>query len=896
MKKRTTELALLAGGALACLGGRGAAAAESLPKPDPGFRGKVDVSRDNSQPAWPEGVKAPKGAPNVVVVLLDDVGFSAASTFGGAVATPELDRLASAGLRYNTFHCNALCSPTRAALLTGRNNHQVGFGSVADNASGFPGYNSFLKRNAVTVAEVLRQNGYSTAAFGKWHNTPQWEISPVGPFDRWPTGLGFEYFYGFMAGADSQWEPRLWRNTLPVEPPATPVQGYHVTTDLTNDAIRWLHQHDALAPEKPFFLYFAPGATHSPHHAPQEWVDRYRGKFDQGWDRLREETFARQKQLGVIPANAELTPRPKELPAWDSLTAEQQRLLARQAEAFAGFMAHTDFEVGRLFRAIEEEGQADNTLVLYIVGDNGASAEGGLEGSYVGAAEGGPQGVEEGLKRLDDPSGELFTNNYASAWAWATNTPFQWTKQVASHLGGTRNPLIVSWPAGIKDTGGVRSQFHHVNDIAPTIYEAAGITFPDTVNGVKQLPLEGKSLVYSFTDPQAPGTHTTQYFEMVGNRGIYKDGWWAGARHLLPWKRDAWETAQIGQHPWELYNLNEDYSQAHDLAAEQPKKLQELVALFDSEAQRNNVYPLVPRRVKGPSPADGKSVFTYREGVTRIPARVAPDVSGKAHTITAHILVPEKGAEGVIIAEGGRFGGFTIYVKDGRVVYENNASGLQRDRIVSREKLPTGKVRVAFDYTADSAPAAGRRVKSGTGRLSVNGSEVGEVRTAIYWGYSNETLDLGSDLGSPVSKEYASPFAFNGKVEKVEVVTPPITQERRKVMTDQVELPRVYLSWLTPSYYKPGDAEADVAAHILGGGKASRLYKALVYEQKIAQSVEAAQQQEITHRRALQGIELEHLQGENAERLTFLRGMQTLEVDLTRYLVAQYQHPDRWPT
>lgn len=778
MKDGLKKVSLLTGGALAWLGSQHAVAGESLPKPLEPFTGKVDVSRDASVPAWPGSVKAPKGAPNIVLVLLDDTGFSAASTFGGAIETPELDRLAAAGLRYNSFQVNALCSPTRAALLTGRNNHQVGFGSVADNASGFPGYNSIWGKDVVSIADVLRRNGYSTAAFGKWHNTPQWEISPVGPFDRWPTGLGFEYFYGFMAGADSQWQPRLWRNTVPVEPPSTPNQGYHVTTDLSNDAITWLHQHDAVAPDKPFFLYYAAGATHSPHHAPQEWVDRYKGRFDQGWDRLREETFQRQKKLGVIPATAELTARPKELPAWDSLSAEQQKLLAKQAEVFAGFLAHTDYEIGRVLHAIEEEGQADNTLVLYIVGDNGASAEGGLDGSYVGAAEGGFKGVEERVQRVDDPGGELFTNNYASAWAWATNTPFQWTKQVASHLGGTRNPLLVSWPAGVKDRGGVRGQFHHINDIAPTIYDVTGITFPDTVDGVRQLPLEGTSMRYSFDNPAAPTTHTTQYFEMVGNRGIYKDGWWAGARHLLPWNRAAWETAEIGQHPWELYNLNADYSQAHDLAAQNPEKLKELVALFDSEAERNKVYPLIPRRGKQPSPADGRTLFTYREGATRIPVRVAPNLTGRSHTLTADIQVPAGGAEGVIFAEGGRLGGLTLYVQDGHVIFENNASGAIRDRIVSPAKLPVGKVRIALDYTADaSVPpavnASERKVKGGLGRLSINGIGAGEARYAIFWGYSNETLDLGSDTGSPVSKGYQSPFPFSGRVDKVTIQLKP---------------------------------------------------------------------------------------------------------------------------
>jgi arylsulfatase len=772
MKQGITKIALLAGGALACLGGRDAHAGDPAPQPEPGFKGKIDVSRDKSVSAWPEAAKAPKGAPNVVLILLDDVGFGAASTFGGAAATPELDKLAARGLRYNTFHVNSLCSPTRAALLTGRNNHQVGFGTVADNASGFPGYNAVWNKNTVSVAELLRRNGYSTAAFGKWHNTPTSEISPVGPFDHWPTSLGFEYYYGFMAGADSQWEPRLYRTTLAVEPSTTPAQGYHVTSDLANDAIRWLHQHDAVAPDKPFFLYFATGATHTPHHAPQEWIDKYKGKFDQGWDKLREETFARQKQLGVIPANAELTTRPAELPAWDSLDADQKKLLARQAEVAAGFLAHTDFEVGRVLKAIEDEGQADTTLVFYIVGDNGASAEGGLSGIDGRTAEGKQQSVAERLKHVNDLGGELFNNHYAAAWAWANNTPFQWTKQVASHLGGTRNPLIVSWPAKIKEKGGLRSQFQHVNDIAPTIYEVAGINFPEVVDGVRQVPLEGSSLAYTFDNPDAPGTHTTQYFEMVGNRGIYKGGWWAGARHMLPWKRDAWDTTGIGQHPWELYNLNEDYSQAHDLAGTYPEKLKELQQLFDQEARRNNVYPLIPYREQRPTPADGKNSFTYREGVNRVPTRIAPDLSARSHTISADLEVPDSGAEGVIIAEGGRFGGFSLYVRNGRVIYENNAFGAAHEKIVSAEPLPAGKVRIIFDYTVESVVTrdlpAGRSVSSGSGLLTINGRPAGAAKFARFGGFS-ETLDVGSDLGTPVSNDYATPYAFTGRVEKVNI-------------------------------------------------------------------------------------------------------------------------------
>lgn len=769
---------LAVGGAVVWLGahGAGALAAEVLPKEPAPFKGKIHADRDKAVADWPQGVKAPPGAPNVVLVLLDDVGFGASSTFGGPAQTPELDKLADGGLRYNQFHVTGLCSPTRAALLSGRNHHQVGFGTVADIGSGYPGYNAVWKKNHASIATVLKGNGYSTAAFGKWHNTSPWEISPAGPFDRWPTGLGFEYFYGFLGGADNQWEPRLYRNTVAVEPRKTPAEGYHLTTDLADDAVKWLHQHDAVAPEKPFFLYFAPGATHSPHHVPKEWIAKYQGKFDQGWDKLREETFDRQKKAGIIPANAELTPRPKELPAWDSLSRDQKTVLARQAEVWAAFLAHTDQEVGRVVQAIKDEGKGDNTLVLYIVGDNGGEAAGGLDGQDLKAEDGSQvTDAQTRLKRLDDLGGEAFNNLYAGAWAWATNTPFQWSKQVASHLGGARDPLVVSWPARIKDKGGLRSQFHHVNDIAPTIYEAAGITFPEIVDGVKQAPLEGKSLAYSFDNAKAPSNHHVQYFEMVGNRGIYKDGWWAGARHLLPWRAmGSYNNAPIGQHPWELYNLNEDYSQAHDLAEKNPAKLKELVTLFDAEAKRNNVYPLVPQRTRLPSPADGKTVFTYREGAERIPLKVSPDLTLGSHTITADIQTPATGADGVIVAEGGRFGGFSLYVKDGRLVYDNNAFNTSHSRIVASEPLPVGKIQVAFEFIADPKPVKldpypGRSVISGTGRLLVNGSPVGEGRFPYFGGFTYESLDVGSDLGSPVATDYASPSRFTGTVEKVTI-------------------------------------------------------------------------------------------------------------------------------
>ena len=751
----------------------GAAAQEALPKPPSRFAGKIDVSRENSTPDWPRLVKAPPGAPNVVLILLDDVGFGATSVFGGAIDTPQLDRLANSGLRYNRFHVNAMCSPTRGALLTGRNNHQVGFGPITEMASGYPGYNSVWNREYASIAEVLRLNGYSTAAFGKWHNTPVWEVSPAGPFDRWPTSLGFEYFYGFMQAATSQWEPSLYRGTVAVEPPAKPEQGYHLTTDLANDAIRWLHQHDAVAPDKPFFVYFATGGTHSPHHVPQEWIDRFKGRFDEGWDKLREATFARQKSLGVIPAGAGITPRPAELPAWDSLSPDAKKLFARQMEVYAGFLAHTDYEVGRVLDAIREEGQADNTLVLYIPGDNGATMEAGLIGSDSRTPKGVPDDVETQLSRAGKLGGPELNNIYAAGWAWAVNAPFPWAKQVASHLGGIRDPLIVSWPARIKERG-IRSQFHHIVDIAPTIYEAAGIKAPEVVNGVKQAPLEGNSLIYSFDRPEAPSPHRVQYFELVGNRGIYKDGWFAGRRFLLPWemgRAEKWAES-IDQHPWELYNLNADYSQVHNLANQNPGKLKELVTLFDSEARRNNVYPIAPLRLPQPSPAAGRTSFVYREGVTRLPLRVVPSLAGRAHVITADIDVPATGAEGVIVAEGGRWGGFSLYVKDGRLTYENNSLGRTHEKLVSSEPLPSGRVTIVFEFTplggqSPKGVTPGGSIAPGHGRLSVNGRPAGELDFAWFGGFGGETFDVGSDLGSPVSADYATPFSFTGKVETV---------------------------------------------------------------------------------------------------------------------------------
>ncbi|HEY8064994.1 MAG TPA: arylsulfatase [Methylosinus sp.] len=753
----------------------GVRAEEVLPRPEPTPAVIVDPSRDAAPPAWLPPVVAKAGAPNVVLVLLDDAGFGATSTFGGPAKTPELDRLAARGLKYNAFHVSALCSPTRAALLSGRTDHQIGFGSVADGATGYPGYNAHWPRSAASLARVLRDNGYSTAAFGKWHNTPYDEISPVGPFDRWPTGLGFEYFYGFLAGYDSQYAPRLYRNTTPADPPRAGEPGYHLTTDLVDDAVKWVHAHDAVAPAKPFLLYFAPGATHWPHQVPKEWIAKYAGAFDKGWDRLREETFARQKALGVIPANAELTPRPAELPAWDALSGDQKKLFARQMEVYAAFMEQTDFEIGRLLKSLEKDGIADNTLVLYIAGDNGGSGEGGVDGRDVIAVDGTAPSPADRLKRADELGEEIFDNHYAAAWAWASSTPFQWTKQVASHLGGTRDPLIVSWPAKIKARGELRTQFQHITDIAPTIYELAGVTPPDRVDGVAQTPLEGRSFAASFYDAKAPSSHGRQVFETSGNRAIYQDGWWAGARHVAPWSATRGADLAIGQHPWELYDLRADFSQAHDLAAEKPEKVKELAALFDREAARTQIYPLLPARGNLPSPADGRVVFDYRPGADHIPQRIGPKFNRRAHSIVADVNLPTE-PEGVIFADGGDYGGFSIYVKDGKLVYLAKAWGNVAGKIVSTGKLPVGAARIGVEFIPDAAKPPPVRtsfeprvVFAGKIILSVNGAKVAEGRIGNLQLSYNETLDVGLDSGAPVSPDYAAPFAFNGQIDTVHV-------------------------------------------------------------------------------------------------------------------------------
>jgi arylsulfatase A-like enzyme len=759
----------------------GSVAQDSQPKADSTFAGHIDIDVRKSTPSWPKPVTAPSGAPNIVLILIDDVGFSTTSTFGGPVDTPVFTQLAANGLRYNEFHVNALCSPSRAALLSGRNAHQVGFGTVAELGAGYPGYNTLWPKNSASVAEVLKENGYSTAAFGKWHNTPAWQVSPAGPFDRWPTGLGFEHFYGFLSGADNQYYPRIYRDTTAVEPPSTPEDGYHFTDDITNEAIHWLHQHDAAAGDKPFFLYFATGATHSPHQVPKEWVEKYKGKFDQGWDKLRDENYEREKQLGVIPANAKDTPRPEGLPAWDSLSADEKKLVAHEAEVYAGYAAQTDYQVGKLLQAVKDEGKSDNTIVLWIFGDNGGSAQGGPLGTDAHNVNGDPKSLEDRIATEDELGSDAYMNHFAASWAWALTAPFQGTKEDASHLGGSRDPLIVSWPARIKQVGGLRSQFSHLNDIAPTLYEAAGITPPKSVDGVLQTPLEGSSLVYTFDHPDEPSHHHIQYFAMSGNRAIYKDGWWAGDRLRYTWEPNgiAGGEAEVPKdydiHPWELYNLNEDYSQANDLAAKYPEKLKELQQLFDQEAKRNHVYPLLPAYGSLPSEQEhGKTTFVYREGVERLTRHVAAPLGGKAYTLTADVDIPQNGADGVIVAQGGKYGGFSLFVKDNHVVYEINAFGNRAGRIISTDPLPVGKTRIVVSLTRDkldqNANAASFKInkaRPGAATLQINGKSEGSAQFTNVNGGGGETLDVGSDLGSAVSPDYQSPSRFTGKIETV---------------------------------------------------------------------------------------------------------------------------------
>jgi len=724
-------------------------------------------------PQWPTPVHAPAGAPNVLVILLDDAGFADSSTFGGLIQTPELDRLASQGVRYSNFNTAALCSPSRAALLTGRNHHRAGFGLISQLAAGLPGYNSVWQRDTASVAEVLRRNGFSTAAFGKWHNTPLWELGPTGPFDRWPTGLGFEYFYGSMAGMDSQWEPgALYRNTTPVEAPASAAEGYQLTADIADEAIRWMNTHASVAGSKPYFLYFAPSGPHMPHQAPRDWIERYRGRFDRGWDVLRQEIFERQRRLGVIPANAELTPRPDSIAAWDTLSDDQKRLYARQMEVYAGYLAYTDYEVGRVVRAAQALPSGNNTLIFYIAGDNGPYMNGpDGEANYSYSAQGQIPLIDE----LGSPN--VSWNNYAGGWAWLGATPFRYWKFVASHFGGLRAPLVVSWPARMRALDRVRFQFAHVNDIAATIYEAAGVQFPRAVDGVRQEPLDGVSFAATFNDPNHTSQHRTQYFEILGNRAIYHDGWMASAAHFteLGYNSDTRGFNNFADDRWELFRVDQDFTQAHDLASQYPRRLAQLQRLFDREARANDVYPLaggVNFRRGAPSITQGQSVFVYHEGIPRLSAEAAPPLSGRSYRITASLIVPTHGARGVIASYGGRESGFALYVEDNHLIYENHIPSGARTLIRLGETLPTGNVVVGVEFVHEATRRnPGESVPTSTGviRLSVNARVVDERRLATVLDGFGRIFGVGRAYGGPVSTRFDPPFPFTGELREVRV-------------------------------------------------------------------------------------------------------------------------------
>jgi arylsulfatase len=753
---------------------------EILPIPDRPYTDLVTYDAKSPDTSFPsiEPLRPPAGAPNVLVILLDDVGFGASSAFGGPCSTPTAERLAGRGLKYNRFHTTALCAPTRQALLTGRNHHAVGMGGITEMATSAPGYNAIRPNTAAPLAETLKLNGYSTAQFGKCHEVPVWESSPMGPFRQWPTGSGFEYFYGFIGGETNQYYPAIYEGTTPVEPDSTPEEGYHFTEDMTDKAIDWVSQQKALMPDKPFFVYYAPGATHAPHQAPKEWTDKYRGAFDGGWDALREETLERQKSLGVVPSDAQLTERPDEIPAWDDMPDELKPVLARQMEVYAGFLEHTDHHIGRLIDTIEDLGVLDDTLVYYIIGDNGASAEGTVNGTFNELLTlNGLTGIETAefmAARIDDFGGPDAYNHYAVGWAHAMDTPYQWTKQVASHWGGTRNGTIVHWPNGIESTGEVRPHFHHVIDIAPTILEAAGLPEPVSVNGVQQMPLQGVSMTYSFDGQDIPDRHETQYFEMFANRGIYHQGWSAVTRHSTPWVMSS-ELPSFDDDVWELYGP-EDWTQAHDLSGEMPGKLHELQRLFLIEAVRYNVLPLDDRRVERfnadlagrPQLIRGTSQLLFR-GMGRLSENSVLNVKNKSHSVTAQVVVPDGEASGVIVAQGGAFGGWSLYASDGRPKYCYNFSGLRKFYVEGDTEIPAGEHQVRMEFAYDGGGLA----RGGTVTLYLDGEKAGEgrVEATVPMVFSgDETCDVGSESGTTVSDDYsARGNGFSGLVRWVQI-------------------------------------------------------------------------------------------------------------------------------
>ncbi|NGZ11342.1 MAG: arylsulfatase [Nitrospira sp. LK70] len=730
-----------------------------LPIPEPKLKPitELDARKATAPPRFE--VKAPVGAPNVLLIMLDDMGFGMSSAFGGPIHMPTVERLGNQGLRYSHFHTTALCSPTRAALLSGRNHHMNNMSGITEIATAFPGSTGSRPNNVAPLAEMLRLNGYSTGFFGKNHETAAWEVSPSGPTDRWPTRSGFDKFYGFIGGEANQWAPALYDGLTQVE--LRRDSNYHLMTDMTNQAIHWMRYQKSLTPDKPFFMYFAPGAVHAPHHVPKEWIAKYKGKFDGGWDQFREETLARQIKLGVVPQGTKLAPKPEDIKDWDKLSDDEKKLFTRQMEIYAGFGEYTDTEIGRLVQALEQTGQMDNTLIFYIVGDNGTSAEGGMNGVFneMSYFNGVRETVQDILKRYDDLGGPLSYPHMAAGWAVAGDTPFTWTKQVASNFGGTRDGLVIHWPKRITAKGEVRQQFHHVIDIAPTVLEAAGLPQPKSVNGTPQAPIEGVSMVYSFNEAKAKSRHTVQYFEILGNRGIYADGWFAGTVHRAPWEMKP--RAALLDDKWELYDTRNDFSLVNNLAAKNPAKLKELQSLFMKEAAKYRVLPIDDRvleRINAamagrPDLMAGRTSLTVYEGMTGMSENVFINTKNRSHTITAEVEIPQGGAEGVILAQAGRFGGWSLYLKDGKPTYTYNFLGLQRFNVTAAQPIAAGKATIQYEFVSDG-PGMG---KGGIGTIAVNGQKVAEGRiehTQCCIFSADEGTDVGTDDGTPVTEDY----------------------------------------------------------------------------------------------------------------------------------------------
>jgi arylsulfatase A-like enzyme len=771
-----------------------------LPIPDQPRTGLITYDAKHPDSSFPpiEPLRPPANAPNVLIVLIDDTGFGSSSAFGGPCNTPTAERLAAGGLKFNRFHTTALCSPTRQALLTGRNHHAVGMGGITEIATSAPGYSSVRPNSAAPLAETLKLNGYSTAQFGKCHEVPVWETSPMGPFDRWPSpGGGFEHFYGFIGGETNQYAPAIYDGTVPVEPERTPEEGYHFTEDIADRAIDWLRQQKALMPDKPFFVYFAPGATHAPHHVPIEWSEKYRGRFDQGWDRVREETFARQKELGVIPPEAELTRRPAEIPAWDDMPEDLKPVLSRQMEVFAGFLEHTDHHVGRIVDALRDLDVLDETLIVYIIGDNGASAEGQINGTFNelmslnGAAA--LETVDSMASHIEEFGTPTAYNHYAVGWAHAMDTPYQWTKQVASHWGGTRNGTVVHWPKGFRAKGEVRTQFHHVIDLAPTVLEVAGLPEPTFVNGVQQMPLQGVSMTYAFDDAVAEDRHQTQYFEMFVNRGIYHKGWTAVTRHSTPWVMQP-ELPAFDDDVWELYGPD-DWTQSNDLSREQPEKLHELQRLFLIEAVRYNVLPLDDRRVERfnadlagrPTLVRGTSQLLFG-GMGRLSEHSLLVLKNKSHAVSAQVVVPDGGANGVMVAQGGAFGGWSLYLHEGKPAYCYNLFGGQRFKVYGDAPVPAGEHQVRMEFAYDG----GGLGRGGDVTLFVDGASAGKGRvegTVPMLFSADETADVGVDSATPVSDDYGPKDGrFTGRVRWVQLDIDEAAEDLDHLITPEERL------------------------------------------------------------------------------------------------------------